>query len=102
VTGGSMRIGWNVLNNSGAIGEDQFSLGYDGAEGVVVQNSISTKPANELPRWKPGDVIGCSIDMVNRKFELTLNGKPIQPATDLVFSADAEYKAAVTLAPYQQ
>lgn len=107
-TPGVMQIGWATrqsafLNHEGyGIGDDAFSLAYDGCRRLVWHDARST--AVPLPRWKPGDVLGCLLDVPRRRCTFSLNGRPLPPCGERMFSAASgeRYFAAASFMSFQQ
>ena len=62
VTDGVMQIGWatknsKFMNHEGyGIGDDQYSVAYDGCRNLIWFGAKSIPHKN--PSWKPGDIIG--------------------------------------------
>lgn len=64
------------------IGDDLFSLSYDGCRKLVWYNARPT-PAKDVPAWRPGDVLGCLIDVPKREVIFSLNGLRLAPCSDI-------------------
>ena len=62
ITDGVMQIGWatkqsKFMNHEGyGIGDDQYSIAYDGCRNLIWFGAKSTPHSN--PAWKPGDIVG--------------------------------------------
>jgi hypothetical protein len=62
VTDGVMQIGWatkqsKFMNHEGyGIGDDQYSIAYDGCRNLIWFGAKSIPHNN--PPWKPGDIVG--------------------------------------------
>jgi RING finger and SPRY domain-containing protein 1 len=62
LTAGVMQIGWakkqsKFLNHEGyGIGDDQYSIAYDGCRNLIWFDAKSIPHRN--PTWKPGDILG--------------------------------------------
>lgn len=89
LTPGVMQIGFatkrsRFLNHEGyGIGDDESSVAYDGCRQLLWHNANSTK--HEHPAWKPGDILGCLLDLSNRRIVFSLNGIPLKmPNTDFL------------------
>lgn len=78
VTPGVMQIGWatkdsTFLSHEGyGIGDDKFSLAFDGCRRLVWHNAQSS-PYN-LPAWSGGAVLGCLLDLDAREMVFSING----------------------------
>ncbi|UYV84387.1 RSPRY1 [Cordylochernes scorpioides] len=87
ITSGVMQIGWatknsKFLNYEGyGIGDDEFSLSYDGCRKMIWFNA-NCEPQN-YPEWKCGDVLGCLINLQNYSIIFYLNGSPLPPCHKL-------------------
>ncbi|KAH9394552.1 PREDICTED: RING finger and SPRY domain-containing protein 1-like [Rhagoletis zephyria] len=111
LTSGIMQIGWatkatNFRNDEGiGVGDDRNSIAFDGCRSVIWHNTTHYK--HGLSRWNTGDVVGCLLDVENRKFIFYLNGKKVEinrkiaQKLNLHFS-DQPYYAAASLMSYQQ
>lgn len=109
VTPGVMQIGWatrqsTFLNHEGyGIGDDACSLAYDGCRRLIWHNAHSTPVS--LPRWKPGDVVGCLLDLSHRRCVFSLNGQALPPCEQLFTGAGSmgqRYFAAASFMSFQQ
>lgn len=106
VTSGVMQIGWatresKFLNHEGyGIGDDEFSIAYDGCRQLVWYNALSQSHSH--PCWKPGDILGTLLDM--KAFEITfyLNGEPLPPNTQVFQNAKSGFFAAASFMTFQQ
>uniref|UniRef100_A0A158R567 RING finger and SPRY domain-containing protein 1 n=1 Tax=Syphacia muris TaxID=451379 RepID=A0A158R567_9BILA len=82
LTFGVMQIGFatrnsRFCNHEGfGIGDDSYSLAYDGCRQLLWYNAKCEK--HEHPQWKPGDVLGCLIDISNKYVLFYLNGVRLQ------------------------
>ena len=63
------------------IGDDEFSVAYDGCR-QVMWHAAQSHPMN-VPCWRPGDILGTYLDL--EKFEIIffLNGVLIKSHTDV-------------------
>lgn len=106
VTPGVMQIGWatkdsKFLNHEGyGIGDDEYSLAYDGCRQVIWYNA-SSHPHNH-PAWKPGDILGTLLDLEKYKIIFYLNGYPLKPSNQVFRSAKSGYFAAASFMLFQQ
>ncbi|CAF3741359.1 unnamed protein product [Adineta steineri] len=109
VTDGVMQIGWatkqsKFMNHEGyGIGDDQYSIAYDGCRNLVWFGAKSIPHNN--PTWKPGDIVGCLIDFDRREVIFSLNGRSLDPFRKL-FSSTSDpitdgYFAAASFMSYQ-
>ncbi|XP_070507159.1 RING finger and SPRY domain-containing protein 1-like isoform X2 [Chironomus tepperi] len=79
ITSGVMQIGWaqkesHFLSSDGyGIGDDSYSVSFDGCRKLIWHNAKST-PIN-LPRWKPGSICGCYIDLDAKEVIFSLDGR---------------------------
>ncbi|RXG52170.1 RING finger and SPRY domain-containing protein 1, partial [Armadillidium vulgare] len=106
VTAGVMQIGWatkdsKFLNHEGfGIGDDEFSVAYDGCRQLIWHNAQSVK--HSQPCWKPGDVLGLLLDINNSKVVFYLNGVPLQPKVKIFEHATKGFFAAASFMSFQQ
>lgn len=71
-----------MLQEGYGIGDDLYSLSYDGCR-KLIWHEAKPSPVTEVPGWKPGDVVGCLIDMDIREAIFSLNGERLRPCTEL-------------------
>lgn len=110
LTCGSMRFGWATENSSlekiAAIGEDEFSIAFDGFSGTVINDGVQYEVANLKNCWQPGDVVGCLINFTKRKFNFYLNGEKMKYkgkySFKTVYFSSQPYYAAISLFIHQQ
>lgn len=108
ITPGVMQIGWatkdsNFLNHEGyGIGDDKFSIAYDGCRRLIWYNARSE--AQHLVRWCPGDVLGCLLDLDNLRTMFSVNGHSIwlPPANYVFTKAKTGFFAAASFMSFQQ
>ncbi|CAG9856793.1 unnamed protein product [Phyllotreta striolata] len=106
ITPGVMQIGWatknsNFLNHEGyGIGDDRYSLAYDGCRKLIWYNAKSD-PQN-LPRWKSGDILGCLLDLDNQEIVFSLNGCSLPPCMHVFTMAKSGFFAAASFMSFQQ
>lgn len=78
ITSGVMQIGWaqkesHFLSSDGyGIGDDIYSVSFDGCRKLIWHNAKST-PVN-LPKWKPGSICGCYINLDEKEVIFSLDG----------------------------
>ncbi|CAF2139336.1 unnamed protein product [Rotaria magnacalcarata] len=109
VTDGVMQIGWatkqsKFMNHEGyGIGDDQYSIAYDGCRNLIWFGAKSIPHSN--PAWKPGDIVGCLIDFNQREVIFSLNGYSLDPSRKLFASLSNRivdgYFAAASFMSYQ-
>lgn len=106
ITPGVMQIGWatknsNFLNHEGyGIGDDRYSLSYDGCRRLIWYNAKSE--TQSLPRWQSGDILGCLLNLDNEQIVFSINGISL-PASVHVFSmAKSGFFAAASFMSFQQ
>jgi len=106
ITAGVMQIGWatkesKFLNYEGyGIGDDEFSLAYDGCRQLIWHNAKSSPHTHS--NWKPGDVLGLLLDLKTPQAIFTLNGDAL-PAFSQVFNySRSGFFAAASFMSFQQ
>jgi hypothetical protein len=106
ITPGVMQIGWatknsNFLNHEGyGIGDDKYSLAYDGCRKLIWYNAKS-EPQN-LPAWQSGDVLGCYLDLNTPQIMFSINGMRLPPCTHVFSMAQSGFFAAASFMSFQQ
>ncbi|XP_018571066.1 RING finger and SPRY domain-containing protein 1 [Anoplophora glabripennis] len=106
ITPGVMQIGWatknsNFLNHEGyGIGDDRYSLAYDGCRKLIWYNAKSD-PQN-LPRWVAGDVLGCLLDLDTQQIVFSVNGTSLPPCMHVFTMAKSGFFAAASFMSFQQ
>lgn len=106
ITAGVMQIGWatkdsKFLNHEGyGIGDDEFSVAYDGCRQLFWHNAESE--GHSHPSWKPGDVLGSLLDLSNAEVIFYLNGDPLPPLTQVFRNATCGFFAAASFMSFQQ
>jgi len=124
LTNGPVVVGWATKRTelpSTKIGDDQFSIGFDGYScrmlhqkknnKVLQQNqywSLSESKRRrvenvELPQWQAGDVVGCLLDASGgvNAYHFYLNGHEVYHSAS-IYHSPHPYHAVVSLAPHQQ
>ncbi|CAM4859103.1 unnamed protein product [Rotaria socialis] len=109
ITDGVMQIGWatkqsKFMNHEGyGIGDDQYSIAYDGCRNLIWFGAKSIPHSN--PAWKSGDIVGCLIDFNQREVIFSLNGHSLDPSRKLFTSLSNPivdgYFAAASFMSYQ-
>ncbi|XP_065172030.1 RING finger and SPRY domain-containing protein 1-like [Atheta coriaria] len=106
VTPGVMQIGWatkdsSFLNHEGyGIGDDKYSLAYDGCRKLIWYNAKSEPQT--LARWSPGDVLGCLLDFEQQRFVFSVNGVGLPPSTQVFNMAKSGFFPAASFMSFQQ
>ncbi|XP_030754099.1 RING finger and SPRY domain-containing protein 1-like [Sitophilus oryzae] len=106
ITPGVMQIGWatknsNFLNHEGyGIGDDRYSLSYDGCRRLIWYNAKSDPQI--LPRWQPGDILGCLLDLDNQQIVFSINGISLAPSVHVFSMAKSGFFAAASFMSFQQ
>ncbi|KAL5022381.1 hypothetical protein ScPMuIL_001536 [Solemya velum] len=106
ITAGVMQIGWatknsHFLNHEGyGIGDDEFSLAYDGCRQLIWYHAES-KP-HLHPCWKPGDTLGLLLDLDKQQLVFSLNGDCLPPFHQLFTYTRSGFFAAASFMSYQQ
>lgn len=91
ITSGVMQIGWatkdsKFMNHEGyGIGDDEFSISYDGCRQLIWFNASSVP--HQHPPWRAGDVLGCLLDLDSMRVVFYLNGDPLPPSNHLFKNA---------------
>ncbi|XP_076649394.1 RING finger and SPRY domain-containing protein 1 [Halictus rubicundus] len=107
ITAGVMQIGWatkdsTFLNHEGyGIGDDEFSLAYDGCRRLIWYNAKSEKH-HERPSWKAGDVLGCLLDLNKLEIVFSINGVPLKPCVQVFKTVRSGFFAAASFMSFQQ
>ncbi|XP_038216593.1 RING finger and SPRY domain-containing protein 1-like isoform X2 [Zerene cesonia] len=107
VTSGVMQIGWatknsHFLSDEGfGIGDDLYSIAYDGCRKLVWYNAKPTA-INNVETWKPGDILGCLIDLAAKEVIFSINGKRLPPYNDIFDATRYGFFAAASFMAYQQ
>ncbi|GFT60569.1 RING finger and SPRY domain-containing protein 1 [Nephila pilipes] len=106
VTSGVMQIGWatrnsKFLNHEGyGIGDDEYSLAYDGCRQLIWYNAASSSHTHAV--WKPGDVLGSLLDVEHSYVIFFLNGNQLPPCSQLFQNARSGFFAAASFMSFQQ
>lgn len=106
ITAGVMQIGWatkdsKFLNHEGyGIGDDEFSLAYDGCRQLIWHNAHSESHKHRC--WKPGDVLGTLLDLQSLRIIFYLNGYPLKPFKQVFQNARSGFFAAASFMSFQQ
>lgn len=70
-----------LLQEGYGIGDDESSIAYDGCRELVWHNARNT--AHCEGQWRPGDVLGCLLDLTEPMVAFFINGIPVATATCL-------------------
>ncbi|KAG1666496.1 RING finger and SPRY domain-containing protein 1 [Nymphon striatum] len=82
------------------IGDDEFSVAYDGCRQLIWHKAISY-PHNHSC-WKPGDVLGSLLDLTNYQIIFYLNGNPLKAYNDVFNYAKSRFFVAASFMSFQQ
>lgn len=61
------------LQEGYGVGDDFYSLSYDGCRQLIWFNNEATV-VQDVPKWRPGDVLGCLIDLEKQEAIFSVNG----------------------------
>lgn len=106
VTSGVMQIGWatrssKFLNHDGyGIGDDEFSIAYDGCRQLIWHNALSERHLHRC--WRPGDILGCYLNIDDMAVIFTLNGDALPPQNQIFRNARQGFFAAASFMSFQQ
>ncbi|XP_074025971.1 RING finger and SPRY domain-containing protein 1 [Leptinotarsa decemlineata] len=106
ITPGVMQIGWatknsNFLNHEGyGIGDDRYSLAYDGCRKLIWYNAKSDPQS--LPKWESGDILGCLLDLDNQQIIFSVNGVCLPSCMHVFTMAKSGFFAAASFMSFQQ
>lgn len=106
MTPGVMQIGWatkdsKFLNHEGyGIGDDEFSVAYDGCRQLIWHSAAST-PHAQTP-WAPGDILGSSLDVAKGRVSFWLNGVALPANLLPSLPSRSGYFAAASFMSFQQ
>ncbi|TGZ54977.1 RING finger and SPRY domain-containing protein 1 [Temnothorax longispinosus] len=107
ITTGVMQIGWatkdsTFLNHEGyGIGDDEFSLAYDGCRKLIWYNARGEK-FHDRPCWKSGDILGCLLDLNKLEIIFSINGVPLKPCIQVFKTVRSGFFAAASFMSFQQ
>ena len=107
ITTGVMQIGWatkdsTFLNHEGyGIGDDEYSLAYDGCRRLIWYNG-KTEKHHDRPCWKAGDILGCLLDMNKLEIIFSINGVPLKPCVQVFKTVRSGFFAAASFMSFQQ
>ncbi|XP_072931116.1 RING finger and SPRY domain-containing protein 1-like [Epargyreus clarus] len=107
ITPGVMQIGWatknsHFLNHEGyGIGDDLYSVSYDGCRRLVWYKAKPTK-SNTVAAWKQGDVLGCLMDIDKREAIFYQNGNRIHTCSEIFNTIKHGFFAAASFMAFQQ
>ncbi|XP_047524393.1 RING finger and SPRY domain-containing protein 1-like isoform X1 [Pieris napi] len=107
VTPGVMQIGWatknsHFLSDEGfGIGDDLYSISYDGCRELVWYNARPTSITAVKP-WAPGDVLGCLIDLTTKEIIFSMNGQRLPTYNEIFEATKYGFFAAASFMAYQQ
>ncbi|XP_053994737.1 RING finger and SPRY domain-containing protein 1-like [Hylaeus anthracinus] len=107
ISTGVMQIGWatkdsTFLNHEGyGIGDDEFSLAYDGCRRLIWYNAKSEQ-CYERPCWRAGDILGCLLDLNKLEIIFSINGVPLKPCVQVFKTVRSGFFAAASFMSFQQ
>ncbi|XP_014261528.1 RING finger and SPRY domain-containing protein 1 [Cimex lectularius] len=103
---GVMQIGWatklsKFLNHEGyGIGDDEYSLAYDGCRELLWHNAKSLYIPYSC--WSSGDTVGSLLQIDSSKVTFFLNGKTIVDSSVVFKASSTEYFAGASFMSFQQ
>uniref|UniRef100_A0A1B6DCF9 B30.2/SPRY domain-containing protein n=1 Tax=Clastoptera arizonana TaxID=38151 RepID=A0A1B6DCF9_9HEMI len=106
LSSGVMQIGWatrssKFLNHDGyGIGDDEYSIAYDGCRQLIWYNARSH--SQRKGQWKPGDVLGCLLDLSENIVKFYINGELFASSKELFNQASSGFFAAASFMSFQQ
>lgn len=106
VTAGVMQIGWatrhsKFQNHEGyGIGDDEYSVAYDGCRQLIWHNAKSQPHRHRS--WKSGDIFGTLLDLDALEIIFYLNGVALSPNKQVFQNARSGYFAAASFMSFQQ
>lgn len=74
-----------MLQDGCGIGDDQYSLAYDGCRKLIWHNARSE--AQNKRGWVPGDILGCLLDLNKPEMIFYLNGSFLRSCTHVFETA---------------
>ncbi|CAG0881817.1 unnamed protein product [Darwinula stevensoni] len=80
------------------IGDDKYSLAYDGCRQFIWHNAMHWSHTH--PCWKPGDILGCLLDLENLEMVFSLNGYLLDPCTEVFQYSRSGFYAAASFMPF--
>lgn len=83
------------------IGDDEYSLAYDGCRRLIWHNARSEK-YHEQQCWKAGDVLGCLLDLTKPEIIFSINGVALKPCVQVFQTAKTGFFAAASFMSFQQ
>ncbi|KOB74976.1 putative F16A11.1 [Operophtera brumata] len=92
LTPGVMQIGWATketkfsTHEGYGIGDDCFSLAYDGCRRLL-WHKATPKICDTVNPWAPGDIVGCLIDVGQQEAIFSLNGARLPVCKDIFKSS---------------
>ncbi|XP_076385864.1 RING finger and SPRY domain-containing protein 1 isoform X2 [Megachile rotundata] len=96
-----LKISPNGLEEGYGIGDDEYSLAYDGCRRLIWYNAKSEK-YHERPCWKAGDILGCLLDLNKLEIIFSINGVPLKPCVQVFKTVRAGFFAAASFMSFQQ
>lgn len=71
-----------LLQEGFVIGDDEYSLAYDGCRRLIWYNAKSEK-YYDRPCWKAGDILGCLLDLNKLEIIFSINGVRLKPCVQV-------------------
>lgn len=71
----------NLLQEGYGIGDDEYSLAYDGCRNLIWYEAQCTP--HPIQQWKPGDILGCLLNIESEQVIFSLNGVALPPYRQL-------------------
>ncbi|KPI91930.1 RING finger and SPRY domain-containing protein 1 [Papilio xuthus] len=105
VTNGAITVGWATTgaDKNRPVGWDELSVGYDGRRRVLWHCGA----AYSIPMgsWRPGDVIGCLLNITKRRVIFYMNGRETSVSSHDFFTDNKNSRTffpAITMSAFQQ
>lgn len=76
-------------------------MAYDGCRRLL-WHEAKPSPIYEVPSWKPGDIVGCLIDVGRNVVIFSLNGVRLRPCRAIFKSASQGFFAGASFMAFQQ
>eukprot|EP00041_Stephanoeca_diplocostata_P021659 m.507657 g.507657 ORF g.507657 m.507657 type:complete len:651 (+) comp21881_c0_seq11:231-2183(+) len=104
-TAGIMQIGWAneqcayQSEEGSGIGDDVYSFAYDGCRRLLWL--CGRQYRHEHEKWRPGDVLGCLLDLDKMEMCFSINGKWLPSNVKLGRRSSEKFFPAASLMAYQ-
>lgn len=83
------------LQEGYGIGDDEYSIAYDGCRQLVWYNARSQAQCEG--QWTPGDILGCLLDLEKPIVKFYINGQLIVSTVQLFNHTKLVYHYSITL-----